>query len=122
MRRYGIVILGAAAAAVCIRLGFWQVSRLRQRIAWRAMVEQRQRMTPLDLARVTGAADSLGYLSMRGLINALKQSRDDVCLGCLTGEYPIVIPGEKVRKEKPLEMFAEASRRKETRKSAVKKH
>ena len=67
-------------------------------------------------------ADSLGYLSMRGLINALKQSRDDVCLGCLTGEYPIVIPGEKGRKEKPLELFAQASRRKETRKRALKKH
>ncbi len=57
-------------------------------------------------------ADSLGYLSMRGLINALKHPRDDICLGCLTAEYPIAIPGEKMRKEKPLEMFAEASSRK----------
>src|SRR3989440_11487159 len=53
-------------------------------------------------------ADSLGYLSLRGLISALKHSRDDVCLGCLTGEYPVPIPGEKMRKEKPLEMFAES--------------
>ncbi len=50
-------------------------------------------------------ADSLGYLSMRGLINALKHPRDDLCLGCLTGEYPLQIPGEKMRKEKPLEVF-----------------
>src|SRR5439155_785788 len=28
-------------------------------------------------------ADSLGYLSLRGLISALKHSRDDICLGCL---------------------------------------
>ena len=57
-------------------------------------------------------ADSIGYLSMRGLMAALKHPRDDVCLGCLTGEYPIAIPGEKMRKEKPLEMFAEAASRK----------
>ncbi len=64
-------------------------------------------------------ADSLGYLSMRGLINALKHPRDDICLGCLTGEYPIAIPGEKMRKEKPLEMFAETSSKKAgTRKRA----
>ncbi len=50
-------------------------------------------------------ADSLGYLSMRGLINALKHPRDDLCLGCLNGEYPLQIPGEKMRKEKPLEVF-----------------
>ena len=67
-------------------------------------------------------ADSIGYLSMRGLINALKHPRDDLCLGCLTGEYPIAIPGEKMRKEKPLEMFGEASRRKEPRKVPAKKH
>ncbi len=52
-------------------------------------------------------ADSLGYLSMRGLMNALKHPRDDLCLGCLTGEYPLAIPGEKMRKEKPLEVFAD---------------
>ena len=67
-------------------------------------------------------ADTLGYLSMRGLINALKHARDDVCLGCLTGEYPLPIPGEKMRKEKPLEMFAETAHRKETRKATAKKH
>jgi amidophosphoribosyltransferase len=54
-------------------------------------------------------ADSLGYLSLRGLISALKHSRDDVCLGCLTGEYPVPIPGEKLRKDKPLEMFTESA-------------
>ena len=56
-------------------------------------------------------ADSLGYLSLKGLIAALKHSRDDVCLGCLVGEYPVPIPGEKLRREKPLEMFAESVRR-----------
>ena len=63
-------------------------------------------------------ADSLGYLSMKGLITALKHSREDICLGCLTGEYPVPIPGEKMRKEKPLEMFAESAGKASPRKKA----
>jgi len=54
-------------------------------------------------------ADSLGYLSLKGLITALKHPRSDMCLGCLTGEYPIAIPGERVRKERPLEVFGQAT-------------
>lgn len=65
-------------------------------------------------------ADSLGYLSMKGLISALKHSREDVCLGCLTGEYPVPIPGEKMRKERPLEMFAEAATKKAPKKKVKK--
>jgi amidophosphoribosyltransferase len=33
-------------------------------------------------------ADSLGYLSMDGLIKATGRKRDVMCLGCLTGSYP----------------------------------
>jgi len=54
-------------------------------------------------------ANSLGYLSMSGLIAALERTKDDLCLGCLTGLYPVPIPGERQRKETPLEMFAEAA-------------
>ncbi len=61
MRRYGIFILGAAVAAVCVRLGFWQVSRLHQRRALRAQLERRERMPPLDLAALKDGADSLAY-------------------------------------------------------------
>ena len=56
-------------------------------------------------------ADSLGYLSMRGMIAALKHPRDDLCIGCLNGQYPVPIPGEKMRKERPLEVFAENPRK-----------
>ncbi|HLB67999.1 MAG TPA: amidophosphoribosyltransferase [Thermoplasmata archaeon] len=52
-------------------------------------------------------ADSVGYLSLKGLITALKHPRADMCIGCLTGEYPVPIPGEKLRKERPLEVFGE---------------
>lgn len=44
-------------------------------------------------------ADSLGYLSIEGLMRALECDKSDMCLGCLTGEYPVEIPGEKCRKK-----------------------
>ena len=33
-------------------------------------------------------ADSLGYLSKEGLLKAVARKRGEMCLGCLTGEYP----------------------------------
>ena len=35
-------------------------------------------------------ADSLGYLSLDGLIASTGRKREEMCLGCLTGEYPNV--------------------------------
>ncbi|HTV91165.1 MAG TPA: amidophosphoribosyltransferase [Verrucomicrobiae bacterium] len=35
-------------------------------------------------------ADSLGYLSLDGLVAATGRKREEMCLGCLTGEYPNV--------------------------------
>ncbi|ABE53044.1 amidophosphoribosyltransferase [Methanococcoides burtonii] len=40
-------------------------------------------------------ADSLGYLSIEGLIKSIGIHRDELCLGCLTERYPIKIVGEK---------------------------
>ncbi len=36
-------------------------------------------------------ADSLGYLSHDGLIKAVNSSRNNLCLGCFTGNYPIPV-------------------------------
>ncbi|MGE5465451.1 MAG: hypothetical protein ACM3QR_00065, partial [Syntrophothermus sp.] len=44
-------------------------------------------------------SDSLGYLSIGGLMKALDCNKNDMCIGCLTGEYPVEIPGEKCRKK-----------------------
>jgi amidophosphoribosyltransferase len=44
-------------------------------------------------------ADSLGYLSIEGLMRALECDKNDMCVGCLTGEYPVEIPGEKCRRK-----------------------
>jgi len=39
-------------------------------------------------------AESLGYLSVEGLVEALALPRQDLCLACLTGRYPTVTPTE----------------------------
>jgi amidophosphoribosyltransferase len=40
-------------------------------------------------------ADSLGYVSHEGLVRAIGLPKDHLCMGCLTGVYPLEIPGEK---------------------------
>ncbi|WP_066416763.1 amidophosphoribosyltransferase [Halorubrum aethiopicum] len=39
-------------------------------------------------------ADSLSYLSIDAVAEALDASRADLCLGCVTGEYPFDVEGE----------------------------
>jgi amidophosphoribosyltransferase len=40
-------------------------------------------------------ADSLGYVSHEGLVEAIGIPKEHLCMGCLTGVYPLEIPGEK---------------------------
>lgn len=42
-------------------------------------------------------ADSLGYLSIDGLVKASGRERDVMCLGCLTGSYPNAPANREVR-------------------------
>jgi amidophosphoribosyltransferase len=44
----------------------------------------------VDQIRKKTGADSLGYLSLDGLVAATGRKRDEMCLGCLTGQYPNV--------------------------------
>ncbi|MFT4905669.1 MAG: amidophosphoribosyltransferase [Natronomonas sp.] len=44
-------------------------------------------------------ADSLAYLSIDAVADALGESRADLCLGCVTGEYPYDIDGEATDRE-----------------------
>ena len=39
-------------------------------------------------------ADSIGYLSLEGLIDSVGIDANNLCLGCLTERYPVEIPGE----------------------------
>lgn len=51
-------------------------------------------------------ADSLGYVSVEGLVESIGLGASDLCLGCLTGEYPLPVEGEKTRFQKKLDSFA----------------
>ncbi|HMB49482.1 amidophosphoribosyltransferase [Natronoarchaeum rubrum] len=44
-------------------------------------------------------ADSLSYLSIDAVAEALDSSRGDLCLGCVTGEYPYDIEGEETDRD-----------------------
>jgi amidophosphoribosyltransferase len=56
-----------------------------------------------DIARLI-TADSVGYTSLKGLVQALEIDENDLCLACINGEYPTVIAGEKMRFQKKLEV------------------
>jgi len=44
-------------------------------------------------------ADSLSYLSVDAVADALGESRADLCLGCVTGEYPFDVEGEETDRD-----------------------
>ncbi|HEY3415388.1 MAG TPA: amidophosphoribosyltransferase, partial [Armatimonadota bacterium] len=46
-----------------------------------------------DICAYLGA-DSLGYLSIGGLVRAVSLPKNIFCLACLNGEYPVEIPPE----------------------------
>jgi len=50
-------------------------------------------------------ADSLGYISIEGMVKSIGIDRNDLCLGCVTGEYPIKVRGEKQRFQEKLEKW-----------------
>ncbi|WP_049943565.1 amidophosphoribosyltransferase [Halolamina sp.] len=52
-----------------------------------------------EAVRAAVNADSLSYLSVDGVAEVLGESRTDLCLGCVTGEYPYDIDGETADRE-----------------------
>ena len=52
-------------------------------------------LTPEEIAASVGA-DTLGYISLDGMIDATKQTRDTLCTACFTGTYPIELPDESL--------------------------
>lgn len=50
-------------------------------------------------------ADSLGYLSIDGLVESIGMPIEKLCLACLNGEYPTTIPGEETAKQTELENY-----------------
>lgn len=49
-------------------------------------------LTEEEVGRKIVRADSLGYLSLGGMLRALGLPRENLCLGCFTGEYPVEPP------------------------------
>ena len=59
----------------------------------------------IDEIRESIGADSLAYISIEGLVEAIGKDRRDLCLGCVTGEYPVKIEGERLRSQETLEKY-----------------
>jgi amidophosphoribosyltransferase len=57
-----------------------------------------------QVAEVIGA-DSVHYLSIPGLVESVGLPSGQLCLGCLTGDYPVEVPEERHRFQKSLEEF-----------------
>jgi len=51
-----------------------------------------------EICRKIGA-DSLGYLSLRGLARAVGLNRNNMCMACLDGHYPIELPQQTLTKD-----------------------
>ena len=45
----------------------------------------------LDGIREYVGSDTLGYLSQKGLLRAVRTKKSEVCMACFTGEYPIPV-------------------------------
>jgi len=48
----------------------------------------------IEEIRASIGADSLGYISLEGMVAATGQPADTLCQACFTGEYPIPLPDE----------------------------
>ncbi|SPM40335.1 Glutamine phosphoribosylpyrophosphate amidotransferase, partial [Mycobacterium numidiamassiliense] len=72
-------------------------------------VEDEEEM--LEAVRHAIGADSLGYISLRGMIAATEQPASRLCTACFDGNYPIALPNEAVLGKNVVEhMLANAAR------------
>ncbi len=60
--------------------------------------------TEEEVSQVIGA-DSVHYLSIAGLVESLGLPEENLCLGCLTGRYPVEVPAERRRFQRQLEEY-----------------
>ncbi len=57
----------------------------------------------LEGIRESIGADSLGYISLEGLIAATETSKNELCRACFDGVYPVALPKEEDRRKHLLE-------------------
>ncbi|MCI4368219.1 MAG: amidophosphoribosyltransferase [Thermoplasmata archaeon] len=60
--------------------------------------------TEEEVARIIGA-ETVHYLSMAGLVDSISLGKESLCLGCVSGRYPVEVPEERQRFQKSLEEF-----------------
>jgi amidophosphoribosyltransferase len=66
----------------------------------------------VDGVKLMIGVDSLKYITLAGLIDSIGIPREKLCLGCLTGIYPIERPVERAMQLK-LDAFATNAKKKE---------
>ena len=64
----------------------------------------------LDVEEIASSigADSLGYISLDGMIEATSQPREQLCTACFTGQYPVELPDESLLGKHLLEVSLQA--------------
>jgi amidophosphoribosyltransferase len=64
----------------------------------------------LDVDEIAASvgADSLGYISLEGMIDATGRPAGSLCRACFTGEYPIALPDESLLGKHLLESSIQA--------------
>lgn len=72
---YALVVLSIVIAVVCIRLGFWQLSRLHQRRAYNAIVAARLSEPPVSLSQLPRDTASQHYrrVTVAGIYDYTRQ-------------------------------------------------
>jgi amidophosphoribosyltransferase len=46
--------------------------------------------------RASIGADSLGYISLDGMVDSTSQAPSSLCMACFTGQYPVPLPDESL--------------------------
>jgi len=65
----------------------------------------------VEAVRHAIGADTLGYISQQGMVEATEQPAERLCRACFDGEYPIELPGESALGKNVIEhMLASAAR------------
>jgi surfeit locus 1 family protein len=65
-RQVGVVLVALVVAAVCVRLGFWQLSRLHGREQINAMLESRAEEPPVDIEAADPSALPYAHVTATG--------------------------------------------------------
>ena len=108
MRRIVQAVRGAGAEEVHVRIGSPPlIAPCYLGVDLKTREELLASGKTLEEIRDTLTADSVGYVSIDGVVDALNMPKDDLCLGCVTGKYPIDVPYEMHRFQKAIDEYEE---------------